>query len=498
MYRKNLFFYPSALTIPNFEILVNELEERLSKDEDCTIIQCDGSLKYCESNPYGSSYVCKLCKSNFSNKINRLERRFDNLSVVQSSKIISKENQDRIVLENESLIGANIGVIQQMDYLGTNIGYGAFSTYVQRSKNTVLVKENDSRLLQNYLYGARVAVLLGNILVSDNYSRLIIYNGRLHTLRPIYYIFKNQNALVDILEVIDGRNGKPFRRQIYEARTPFSRKDFADCIEDNWQLHDKSERVLIGEKFFSDKFEGVPVLDKSYINDDFIEAEGYLNRRDSLKFVVFNSSPDERASLGEDWEWEFEGESDQSKVVRLILDGLTASGMDFELVFRAHPNMSNYKGSELSTIATYVDKYSSFQYISPDERVNSYSLIQKADLVLTFGSTIGVEAAYMGKKSVVIGKSFYDYLNIAVNVRDVSGILEVAFADHDRQVNEDVLKWGLYYASRRLNVTDNVYCNPLNVQGRTGSKLLIRHFYKIYVRNILISKLVNFLKTYIN
>jgi len=42
--------------------------------------------------------------------------------------------------------------------------------------------------------------------------------------------------------------------------------------------------------------------------------------------------------------------------------------------------------------------------------VDSYDIVSAADVVLTFGSTIGIEAAYYGKPSILLGRAVYEDL----------------------------------------------------------------------------------------
>ena len=62
-----IYYYPSALTSPNFHVLIDELLEDLDSDDISKkkLIKCGGAIKYCESNPIGSKFICKKCIANF-------------------------------------------------------------------------------------------------------------------------------------------------------------------------------------------------------------------------------------------------------------------------------------------------------------------------------------------------------------------------------------------------------------------------------------------------
>jgi hypothetical protein len=61
-------------------------------------------------------------------------------------------------------------------------------------------------------------------------------------------------------------------------------------------------------------------------------------------------------------------------------------------------------------------------HFDPNSPVDSYALMDRADVVFTYGSTAGVEAAYFGRPVVVMGPSAYDTLGCALRVRTVEEI----------------------------------------------------------------------------
>ena len=56
--------------------------------------------------------------------------------------------------------------------------------------------------------------------------------------------------------------------------------------------------------------------------------------------------------------------------------------------------------------------------VGPGDDVDTYQLIQVSDLILTFGSTVGVEAIAMGKPSIIIGKALYSGFNLPIEIGD--------------------------------------------------------------------------------
>ena len=55
-------------------------------------------------------------------------------------------------------------------------------------------------------------------------------------------------------------------------------------------------------------------------------------------------------------------------------------------------------------------------HIDAKSPVDSYELMKAADIVVTYGSTVGVESAYLGKPTIVMGPSAYGILGCAEEV----------------------------------------------------------------------------------
>jgi len=125
-----------------------------------------------------------------------------------------------------------------------------------------------------------------------------------------------------------------------------------------------------------------------------------------LLVAFFSSSPDEIAELDLDWS-RYHGS--QPQALKALADAVRSTP-GAELVVRTHPHM------RLKPPLDHVDWQAAVQSAEPaahfdaDAPVDSYGLMRAADIVFTYGSTSGVEAAFLGKPAVVMGPSAYDLL----------------------------------------------------------------------------------------
>jgi hypothetical protein len=85
---------------------------------------------------------------------------------------------------------------------------------------------------------------------------------------------------------------------------------------------------------------------------------------------------------------------------------------EYEFVFRAHPGENRSLKETYFGLSDWFElnvagKYRNVTCIPADNKTNSYDLISKSEIVLVYNSTIGIEAAMLGKKTFVAANTHY-------------------------------------------------------------------------------------------
>jgi hypothetical protein len=122
--------------------------------------------------------------------------------------------------------------------------------------------------------------------------------------------------------------------------------------------------------------------------------------------VIFNSSEDEFATL-EDWWNPFY--RNQNEGVAQILEALHNIA-PLRFFVRLHPNLKGVENSQTRRLRELAATFPTAEFIPADSSISTYALIDACDAVLTFGSTVGVEALYRGKPSILMGRAPYEDL----------------------------------------------------------------------------------------
>ena len=174
---------------------------------------------------------------------------------------------------------------------------------------------------------------------------------------------------------------------------------------DEWPTDLRDE---VGESWFTDR-----INHAAPDNSLFVEAQesGHGIQRPDVDVVVvyFSSSGDEIAELELDWS-RFLG--DQPRALQALADEVRKRP-NWALVVRSHPHKRMKPKDDVAEWIIAVEAAKPDVHIDHHSSVDSYTLMRQADIVVTYGSTTGVEAAYAGKPVIVMGPSAYDELGCA-------------------------------------------------------------------------------------
>jgi hypothetical protein len=83
---------------------------------------------------------------------------------------------------------------------------------------------------------------------------------------------------------------------------------------------------------------------------------------------------------------------------------------ELSLIIRVHPNQGNKSKQDKLRWKSISSTANNIKIYNFDSKVNSYGLLRKAIGVFTFGSTIGVEAAYLRKPAALLAPARWDQL----------------------------------------------------------------------------------------
>ena len=123
---------------------------------------------------------------------------------------------------------------------------------------------------------------------------------------------------------------------------------------------------------------------------------------------------------------------------------------NFCFYLRMHPNLSQLDNPFVNDLLELADKFDNIIVIAPAEKISSYSLMNAADKVISFGSTMGVEANYWGKPSILLSASEYYNLGVCYLPSSIEELCEMIKADLQPLAKEGALKYAFYLLDREV------------------------------------------------
>ena len=162
------------------------------------------------------------------------------------------------------------------------------------------------------------------------------------------------------------------------------------------------------------------------------------------KVTFFLSSEDECDSLGPEWRSPFR---DTAEIVRAACQAFP----DYWFCVRFHPNQA---GSLSDVTAGYrgLETIPHLTIYFPKDDVNSYTLVDWSDVVVTFASTLAIESCWANKPVIEMGPSYFSELGISWTPDSVEEFLELLRADLKPKPTEPALR----FANYELNDFDNL------------------------------------------
>lgn len=219
---------------------------------------------------------------------------------------------------------------------------------------------------------------------------------------------------------------------------------------ENWP---QPEGDAIGSSWFIDRRDHAEALNAKFTGD---QRKGLGIERTSNETVVtyFSSSGDEIAELDLDWADFFNG---QEGAVLAVAEACRELGHRF--VVRTHPHKRSKPRRDVQDWHAAVAAANPDLHLDEHSPVDSYTLMQQSDVVVTFGSTTGVEAGFAECPVIVLGPCAYDELGCATPVRNQAELME-ALRSVTPARKQTAIAYGLMmkrrgFAFRYLNRNDD-------------------------------------------
>lgn len=380
---------------------------------DVYFVGCDKSVRFCEfGNQRGDSCLCRLCSHTMKSEIDKLVKSdTDRFHYVSTSSIMTDEMREHARRSEFSYNSTK--ELKSIVYKDVEIGFAAFSAYVSLTRN-VMPTYNEK--LKDYIdtilrYEVSLTDALDAYINIIKPDLIIFHNGRLPNVKPPYGLAKAKGIEYISTERIFTRKSSWSKAIMdnYVNGVPHSPSAIREKIEEKWnQLGE--EKYEIGKLFFENHYHSKYAGDKAIYSKD--QKLGLLPEdfNPSLRnIVIFNSSEHEYFSVSKERDAETLFPNQYIALKTIFEHYKNDSTIHFYL--RIHPQLAQvpYKSHTM----LYDLKYENVTIIPPSSPISSYTLMENAEKIIVFNSTMGLESAYWGKPVIILNTCFYLQYNVA-------------------------------------------------------------------------------------
>ena len=174
-----------------------ELAQQCLDDGDkLTIVHCDASLPICEPNPKHIDFDCKMCMARRDNGFKWLNNKNIELIPLSLNNIHNIKGIEDTINSMKS-----IDDIKKFSLEGNDLGMAAISSTVSFYREPELVWEKHHKTLRNHLHTALLIYNRFKILLAEkSYDKIILFNGRYSTFRPLLRLAQQENTTIYVHE----------------------------------------------------------------------------------------------------------------------------------------------------------------------------------------------------------------------------------------------------------------------------------------------------------
>ena len=401
MKKKILFYAPYTIFPFHFETELELATKYINDGHNVIFLLCDGDLPTCDPNPSHKLSICTKCKSRRDSGLKWLGK--SNVQVQKFYKIT--EEQKQIIQSFKSIDISSLEQLKNISIEGSDIGMAAFSSVIVNLREPYPNLQTHLALIRkNLIAAATVHFSLKNYFIQDRPDQVIIFNGRMAPLRPVLRLTQSLEIETYVHERSGDINRYYLTKNIYPHDLNFMKQEIELTYQNSLLL--EAKKLEIATEWFEERSNNHPQAWFSYTEKQKKNLLPQNLNFQHVNIAIFNSSEDELMAI-EGWGNPFyENQSDG--IYKIINEFKDISDIKFFL--RVHPNLTGIDNSQTNFFQNVLSKFPNLEIIPPDSPISTYTLIDVCDIVITFGSTVGIEAVYRKKPSILMGRSIYEDL----------------------------------------------------------------------------------------
>ena len=398
---------------------------RRNQGYEIFFVCCDNTSCICNMNASGVKCKCILCTHMAHKFVAELCKKDGGYHAVNLSQLVTST-----IAQEAASIHLQYNTVEELKNLifhGVEIGYGAFSTFVTKTRNitpefTELERDYLDTMMRNEI---KMTLALERYFDAINPDLLVFHNGRFNNFKPWLCLAQERGIEYIATETRTAPDGTMMKNNFHND-IPHSQSAYTKKAEIAWKNCGVEKGTEIGKRFFDNRRGAIEAGDKVYTKD---QIKGKLPKDiDSNKrnIAIFNSSEDEYFSISKEFDNAVLYPNQYIALKRLFEHYKNQKDIHFYL--RIHPNLAVIPFK--SHMLLYELKYDNVTIIPPQSDISSYALMDVAEKVIVFNSTMGLESSYWGKPVIALNSCFYSGYDIVYEPKTEKEFFELVDEIH--------------------------------------------------------------------
>lgn len=381
--------------------------EHVAAGDKVLFVTCGKTMGTCNDNRKFNKLQCRFCKKR---QLSRTKHYVIGLEAIHS--IDDYMTTDIRQIANQVGFSFNtMDELKAIKYEGIEIGYAALSSYISYTRNIEadVAQGTVHDYIVDLLRMQVCIILIFQKIISEFLPDLIIFhNGRFAEYKPLLGLAKMMD--IEFLCTENLLSAEGIRCQDnYLNGIPHNLIDRDRQIKWVWnQNNNLKEREKIARSFFENRRYAKFAGDTIYTQGQKLGTlpEGWDATKENI--VIFNSSEDEFFAIGSDCGVTSLFKNQLTGIKTIIEHYQNDNTKHFFL--RVHPHLKGLPFAYHQDL--YKLKYDNLTVIPADSVVSSYTLMDGANKVIVFGSTMGVESNYWQKPVVNLAYAMYNLMDV--------------------------------------------------------------------------------------
>lgn len=442
---KKLYYSSCSIKAPHIGVVIDDILAAKQNGDEVYWAYCHCALSTCFMNLDGYNSICHLC--------HKMYKEYEKVYGTGINIIPIKRSD----LDNHTHAHdfQSVEELKNFTYREVEVGNSILSLYYTVTRDLDMTRFEKFHAFAKPLMNELCSLVdyAYQIVEQIKPDEIIVHNGRLYENRFFYDISRATKTAFKAVETVGG-HGEPYAKMSYPGALPHNIEKWNQLAINSWNQskEPEEEKIKIGSSFFERRRNGELVVDvKVYVakQKKGLMPEGFDPKQRNI--AIFTSSQDELVALGDDWAND-QLFPNQEEAIGYILHH---SSPDIHYYIRIHPNLKGVNYKDHVNLYQY-NAFPNATVIPPESKVSSYDLMEACEKVITFSSSIGLEACYWGKPSILLGHAGYELCGATYNIRDINKLIPTIEGDLTPKPKLAAIKFAYFLLDRKYKVDKTI------------------------------------------